>query len=150
MIVSAATGFFRRDISRMLDFLKARPRHVVAPRAADPRRRTGPHRTDGRELTRCEESVHGVRVGPCKPAAEFLDIEDVRLRIAQEQGGQLLPSQANLVERLRALPPEQPITYVILETATRQAKCYVDAEGHQLRGVLWLPAVIRAGEESGT
>ncbi len=97
------------------------------------------------ELTRDGEIVHGVRVGPCKPAAEFLDIEDVRLRIAQEQGGQLLPGQANLVERLRALPPEQPITYVMLETATRQAKCYVDAEGQQLQGVLWLPAAQHEG-----
>jgi hypothetical protein len=94
------------------------------------------------ELTRCGEMVQGVRVGPSQPAAEFLDIEGVRLRIAQEQGGQPLPGQANLVERLRALPPEQPLTYVILETATRQAKCYVDATGQQLQGVLWLPAVV--------
>jgi hypothetical protein len=98
------------------------------------------------DLTRHGEVVQGVRVGPSKPAAEFLDIEGVRLRVAQEQGGQPLPGQANLVDRLRALPPEQPLTYVILETATRQAKCYVAAESHQLLGILWLPAVWREVE----
>lgn len=98
------------------------------------------------ELTRCGEMVQGLRIGPSKPAAEFLDFEGVRLRLAQEQGGQPLPGQANLVERLRALPPEQPITYVILETATRQAKCYVDAEQQQLQGVVWLPAAVHGME----
>lgn len=98
------------------------------------------------ELTRRGEQVHGVRVGPSKLAAEFLDVEGVRLRIATDQGGAPLPGQVNLVERLRALPPEQPITYVVLETATRQAKCYVDAEGQQLHGVLWLPTVARGVE----
>jgi hypothetical protein len=52
-------------------------------------------------------------------------------------------TQASLVDRLRALPPEQPLTYVILETATRQAKCYVAAENHQLLGILWLPVIVR-------
>jgi hypothetical protein len=99
-----------------------------------------------KELARSAEFVHGVRVGPSKPAAEFLDIESVRLRLAQEQGGQPLPGQADLVERLRVLPSKQPLTYVILETATRQAKCYVDTEGHQLQGILWLPAVGRDAE----
>jgi hypothetical protein len=82
--------------------------------------------------------------------AEFLDIEYVRLRIAQQKGGQSLPGQANLVEQLRALPPEHQITYVIVETGTRQAKCYVDADGQRLHGVLWLSATVRAGGEPGT
>jgi len=98
------------------------------------------------ELSRGGEMVEGIRVGPCQPAAAFLDIEDVRLRVAQDQRGQPLPGQSALVERLRALPPEQLLTYVILETATRQAKCYVDAGGQQLHGVLWLPASVRGAE----
>lgn len=87
--------------------------------------------------------MRAVRVGPSKSAAEFLDIEAVRLLLAQDQGGQLLEGQVDLVERLRALPAEQPITYVILETGTRQVKCYVDPESRRLLGVLWLPAASR-------
>jgi hypothetical protein len=98
------------------------------------------------ELSRGGEVIQGIRVGPCQPAAAFLDIEDVRLRVAQNQRGQPLPGQSALVERLRALPPEQSLTYMILETATRQAKCYVDAGGQQLHGVLWLPASVRGAE----
>jgi hypothetical protein len=93
------------------------------------------------QLAHAAEMVTGVRIGPSKPAAEFLDLEGVRLRVAQEQGGQALPGQADLVERLRAFPPDQPLTYVILETATRQAKCYVEVESRQLVSVLWLPGV---------
>jgi hypothetical protein len=92
------------------------------------------------------ETVRGVRIGPSKSAAEFLDLEGIRLRVAQEQGGRTLPGQANLVERLRTLPPGQEITYVILETSTRQAKCYVDTHNRQLFGVLWLP--VAAGESA--
>jgi hypothetical protein len=98
------------------------------------------------ELAHAGEMVTDVRIGPSKPVAEFLDIEGIRLRLAQEQGGQALAGQANLVERLRALPPNQPITYVILETATRQAKCYVDVCSRELFGVLWLPIVTNGGD----
>jgi hypothetical protein len=92
------------------------------------------------ELTRGGETLQGIRVGPLQPAAEFLDLEGVRLRLTQEQGAKPLPGQTNLVERLRPLLPEQRLMYVILEAPTRQAKCYLDAEGQQLLGVLWLPA----------
>jgi hypothetical protein len=92
------------------------------------------------QLAHAGETVTGVRIGPSKPAADFLDFEGVRLRLAQEKGGNSLPGQANLVERLRTLPADQPITYVIVETAARQAKCYVDPGRRELLGVLWLPA----------
>ncbi len=91
------------------------------------------------EMARSNEAVQDVRVGPARPVAEYLDIEAVRLRIAQEQRGQPWPGQVKLVERLRSLPPEKQITYVILATPTRQAKCYVDGDSEQLLGVLWLP-----------
>jgi hypothetical protein len=91
------------------------------------------------QLADAGDMITGVRIGPSKPVHEFLDIEGVRLRLAQEQGAHALPGHADLVERLRTLRPEQAITYVILETATRQAKCYVELEKRQLVGVLWLP-----------
>jgi hypothetical protein len=91
------------------------------------------------QLAHAGEALLGVRIGPSKPVSEFLDFEGVRLRLALDQGGQPLPGQANLVERLGTLPPKQPITYVILETATRQAKCYVEPGSRQVVGVLWLP-----------
>lgn len=92
------------------------------------------------QLAHAGETVTGVRIGPSKPAAEFLDFESVRLRVAQEKEGKALAGQPCLVECLRTLVPEHLITYVILETATRQAKCYIDPSNRQLLGVLWLPA----------
>ena len=54
------------------------------------------------ELTRCGESVRGVRVGPSKPVAEFLDIEDVRLRIApRTESSKTKTSQKRLRSKAR-------------------------------------------------
>ena len=53
-------------------------------------------------LARSGEVVQGVRVGPSKPAAEFLDIEGVRLRIAQDLKEAGVEPSDRLVESLVA------------------------------------------------
>ncbi len=95
------------------------------------------------ELASRNEGIEEVRVGPTRPAADFLDIEGVRLRIAREQRGHPWRGQTQLVENLRTLPPEREITYVLLDTADQEAKCYVDCQTQRLLGVLWLPQTDR-------
>jgi hypothetical protein len=91
------------------------------------------------ELARVGEAVQQVRLGPRQPAAEFQDIEAVRLRLAREQRGQPWAGQVALVQRLQQLPADHVLTYMVLETAGQYVKCYCDPDREQLLGVLTVP-----------
>ena len=101
------------------------------------------------EILQSGTDVLEVMAGQVQPAEEYLDIEGVRFRIARDLNHFVYPGQAELIEQLRALPPERPVRYVVLKLPGRCAKCYVDLEMERLLGVMWQPTADSEPGESG-
>jgi hypothetical protein len=77
--------------------------------------------------------------GPVKQVEEFLDVESTRLQIGRELDRGVFPGQEQTVAKLEQMPPGSTVSYVVLQSKSREAKCYFEPQGDELLGVMVFP-----------
>jgi hypothetical protein len=77
--------------------------------------------------------------GPVKAVEEYLDLESVRLRIADELNQRIMRGQKRTVQRLHQLEAGSRVAYVVLRSNGARAKCYFDVLRCEFVGAIVLP-----------